>query len=87
MNWIEWNIRGINTPHKQIVVNKCIKRNFVDVCALMEIRVKAKNFAKVSHNTFPRWENINNYYHDVNGKIWLAWNPLIFQGKQISSSY
>lgn len=53
----------------------------------MEIRVKAKNFAKVSHNTFPRWENINNYYHDVNGKIWLAWNPLIFQGKQISSSY
>lgn len=56
------------------------------MCALLETRVKAKNFAKVFHNTFLGWECINNYYHAVNGIIWLAWNPLIVQAKHMTSS-
>lgn len=50
----------------------------VDVCALLETRVKVANFQKFSKNIFKYWKILNNYHCAYNGRIWLAWNPNFF---------
>lgn len=47
----------------------------IDVCDLLETKVKPNNFSKVSKKIFGNRSVINNYSHALNGRIWVSWNP------------
>lgn len=52
MRTVIWNVRGCNKLFKQKEVKTFLLKNKVDVCALLETRVKSHNFSKVSKKIF-----------------------------------
>jgi len=52
---------------------KLLLKNKFEICVLLETRVKAETFKKVSSLMFRDWSVINNYEIDAaNGRIWIA---------------
>lgn len=66
--------QGCNKPFKQKEAKTFLLKNKVDVCALLETRVKVGKFEKISAKIFKGWSVIHNYTHAPNGRIWVAWN-------------
>lgn len=72
-----WNVRGCNKPFKQKEIKNFLLHHKVDVCALIETRVKVNQFPKAFAKIFKCWQAFHNHDHASNGRIWLAWNPKI----------
>lgn len=49
----------------------------INLVALLETRVKRRNFLKTFQNCFGGWLFLNNYYVASNGRIWVTWNPVV----------
>lgn len=70
-----WNVRGCNKPFKQKEIKLFLSKTKIDICALVETRVKIKNFKKVQQKNFRGWESLHNYNNAYNGRVWVCWNP------------
>ncbi|KAA3478181.1 reverse transcriptase [Gossypium australe] len=67
------NIRGFNNPLKQKLVVGRLVRLKIDVCCLLETRVKCNNALVILGNYFQGWNFVCNYDHIVNSRILLVW--------------
>lgn len=85
MKLVCWNVRGSNKPFKQKEIKHFLLKNKFEICALLETRVKVDKFKKASSVMFRDWPVIDNYDAAPNGRIWVAWNPRIWDIKVVSS--
>lgn len=74
MKLLFWNVRGCNKPFKQKKIKALLCKHKIDVCGLLETRVKNSNFLRISQKIFRNWHVINNYQFAGNGRIWLDYN-------------
>ncbi|KAL9232328.1 hypothetical protein vseg_007452 [Gypsophila vaccaria] len=74
-----WNVRGLNSLAKQKEINWFLQNNKVELFGLLETRVRSNNLNKVLANLDMKWSICTNYSHHPGGRIWLLWNPMIFQ--------
>jgi exonuclease III len=73
MNWVIWNIRGLNHPLKQREVRKMVKWLDLSLICLVETRVRLENTHEVRESILPGWEFVFCCSDNGLGKIWLFW--------------
>ena len=69
-----WNVRGLNKRSHQKKVINLIKVNKFNFIGLLETKVKAANFVKVTKKVNKNWSWINNLEHHENGRIISGWD-------------
>lgn len=72
------NVRGINKSLKQADLHSFLVDNNISLAGLLETKIKSSK-SVMGHRTvhnFWRWET--NYQHHPNGRIWVGWNPNIW---------
>ncbi|XP_074315441.1 uncharacterized protein LOC141651640 [Silene latifolia] len=74
-----WNIRGINNPSKQKHVKWFLHTNHVGLFGLLETKVKPWSLNSVRTNVCNGWSVSKNTSWHNGGRIWVLWNPSIFQ--------
>lgn len=60
----------MNKADKQVAIRKFVAERKISLRAILESRVKASKFKKVSVTCFKNWEVLNKYYYAVNERIW-----------------
>jgi len=55
-----------------------VKDNFLSLVGIVETRVRSVNKDFVSNSIFNGWSVIDNYHHHDGGRIWVAWDPCVF---------
>ncbi|XP_070002748.1 uncharacterized protein [Nicotiana sylvestris] len=75
MNWLIWNVRGINKRYKQKELRNYLKTKKNKLAGLVETRTNEHNSKKISNKIVTKWEMYDNYQTAVNGRIWLVWDP------------
>lgn len=56
----------------------------LDLLGLVELKVRENNHTPIVNNMFRTWEVYNCLPNSVS-RIWVAWNPNIFEGHVLSS--
>ncbi|XP_062115678.1 uncharacterized protein LOC133829870 [Humulus lupulus] len=83
---MSWNVRGLNTHHKQREVKKLISYHKVGLIGLLETRVKAHKLGALYLHMFSGWcFTPNNAWHN-GGRIVADWNPIMFSVSIIKCS-
>lgn len=77
-----WNIRGLNTLIKQVVVKKLIRENNLSLVVLNETMVKLRNHDKILKNICS-WSSIVNYDSIPNGRVRIIWDNKTLQIDEI----
>ena len=73
-----WNIRGLNSSHKQIEVDKLIKDNKLDLICLVETKIRRNNLENVKSMCFYQWEYVHNCPMEGGvARVIVGWNPKI----------
>ncbi|XP_062118460.1 uncharacterized protein LOC133832091 [Humulus lupulus] len=83
---MSWNVRGLNTHHKQSEVKKLISYHKVGLIGLLETRVKAHKLGALYLHMFSGWCFISNNAWHNGGCIVVAWNPIMFSVSIIKCS-
>lgn len=68
-----WNIRGLNKPLKQKEIRAYLLKNKVDICGILETRVKKGNSKNIFRRIACDWDYCFNNEHAYNGRIWMIW--------------
>lgn len=55
-----WNIRGLNTSHKQREIRKFIAENHLSLICIVENKINGMIIARVKDNCLFNWELIHN---------------------------
>ncbi|KAK9750135.1 hypothetical protein RND81_02G175700 [Saponaria officinalis] len=78
-NFLFWNVRGLNSPNKEKDLRWHLHKNNVDLCGVVETKVRISSFNKVVVCFALDWEIINNFQHHDGGRIWLMWRKAEFE--------
>lgn len=73
VNIAAWNIRGLNSPIKQMEVRSLLVDNNVSILGLLETKVKKENCGRIKQSICD-WNTITNYNHAYNGRVWVLWD-------------
>ncbi|XP_074300104.1 uncharacterized protein LOC141631314 [Silene latifolia] len=76
----------MNNPAKQLDIRKFLFQNKVGLFGLVETKIKSNNFSTVLNILGQSWQGINNNSHHPGGRIWIIWQPQVFQAQCIDSS-
>lgn len=83
---LSWNVRGLNSPNKQVDVKKFIQHHSVGLVGLLETKVKASNLGSLYQRVFSGWcFSSNSAFHD-GGRVVIAWKPGIFSVNILQAS-
>lgn len=63
------NIQGLNKHAKHVALRHFIRKHSIKLLGVLETRVKAEFFKRVSASCFKQWGVINNYYFAHNGRV------------------
>lgn len=63
---------------KQAFAKQLIADNRISILGLLETRVKQAKASKISKNICHSWNWAFNYDTHINGRIWVGWNPNIW---------
>ncbi|XP_057548584.1 uncharacterized protein LOC130827012 [Amaranthus tricolor] len=74
-----WNIRGGNDPIKIRELKKFMIRKKISFMGVLETRVKAQQFEKITKQLNSKWIWKHNYSCSPKGGIWIGWNPQIIE--------
>jgi exonuclease III len=69
MNFLIWNIRGLNHPSKQKEVKSMIQRHNISLVCLIETKVQEHNADRVKSCIVPEWDYVANYNCHFLGRI------------------
>jgi len=58
----------------------------VGLIGLLETKIKENNVNKIANYLFPRWEWIHKFQLNHKGRIWVAWNPTIYNVIELHKS-
>lgn len=72
MNFLIWNVRGLNHPSKQREVKSMIKNNKIGLVCLVETRVKDAKANLIRSSIVPDWGYAYNYEKHFLGRIWVC---------------
>ena len=86
MNLATWNVRGLNKPSHQREVKKFISSNSLSFLCCLETKVKREKSAKISQKINNKWSWAFNYDRHPNGRIWVGWDPAVWQVGILSAS-
>ncbi|XP_074363651.1 uncharacterized protein LOC141704298 [Apium graveolens] len=86
MNFASWNVRGINKSPHQKELQQFISGNNIDFMGILETKVKASKAPSISKKINKNWQWLFNYDHHYNGRIWVGWNPNIWDISLLSQS-
>lgn len=68
-----WNIRSMNESLKCVEVRKYLNQHSIQVCGLLETRVRCQNITKVSKRFGSQWSWVHSYTFSPKGRIWVGW--------------
>ncbi|XP_074360896.1 uncharacterized protein LOC141701135 [Apium graveolens] len=86
MNFAAWNVRGINKSPHQKELQQFISVNNIDLMGILETKVKVSNALSISKKINKNWQWLFNYDHHYNGRIWVGWNPNVWEISLLSKS-
>lgn len=78
MTWVVWNVRGINKRYKQKELRVYLQNKHIKLAGFLETRVKESRANRVFKNILPGQALQCNYQSAVNGRIWLTWDPKVY---------
>ncbi|KAK1312665.1 hypothetical protein QJS10_CPA07g00491 [Acorus calamus] len=78
MKCIFWNVRGLNHLLKQLDVKEFLRLHKVSLLTLVETKVDITNASRVSQHICPNFQAITNYQSHHFGRIWVLWDPHLF---------
>ncbi|XP_058783939.1 uncharacterized protein LOC131658687 [Vicia villosa] len=81
-----WNVRRLNKSARCLEVGAHLRKQKVICLALFETHVKMNNCSQIRKKLGFNWEYTDNYDCHTNGRIWLAWNPLVWSMTIIEKS-
>lgn len=81
-----WNVRGLNSPLRQKEVKEFINTRNIEMIGLLEVKVREPNCNPIINRMFKSWVVTHNCQTNSVSRIWVAWNPNIFEGQILSSS-
>ena len=81
-----WNVRGLNWPNKQEELKIFLQQNKIGLIGLLETKVKLERVPHIAANIFPRWSWTHNFSPTTHGRIWVVWNPLIYQVHELQKA-
>jgi exonuclease III len=61
MNFLIWNVRGLNHQSKQKEVKRMIKCHKIRLICLIETRVKMHKVDEIRSYIVPNWDSVYNY--------------------------
>lgn len=64
MKFLSWNIRGLNSPHKQFAIKQLILEMKIDICLLQEVKMPFQTFVVVASKL---WPGVDYLYVDALG--------------------
>ncbi|XP_059627007.1 uncharacterized protein LOC132269780 [Cornus florida] len=70
----------------QAVVKVWLRENKFSLVALVEARVRQGKAKKIQKKINPRWDWLDNYASHLLGKIWIAWDPMVFDVQLIKEA-
>ncbi|XP_058222932.1 uncharacterized protein LOC131332652 [Rhododendron vialii] len=77
-----WNIRGLNSPRKQMEIKKFIHTSRLSLIGIVETKVRQENLAVVMQKCLPSgWEFLHNIGSSSVARIIVAWDK---QGPSVS---
>ena len=79
MNFLIWNVRGLNHPSKQKKVKSMIKAHNIGLICLIETRVKSNKADKIRTYIVLDWDYAYNYDKHFLGRIWICWKKSLFE--------
>lgn len=86
MKFASWNVRGLNkSPHQKELVN-FILANQISFMEIMETKVKIVNACAVAKKISRNWKWSFNYEHHYNGRVWVGWDPNLWDIVEHSKS-
>lgn len=77
-NILTWNVRGLNSKHKQNEIRNLIRAQNTQLFSLLEIKDKAHNLGSLYLNVCPGWCFSSNISKHLGGRIVVGWNPNCF---------
>ncbi|XP_058751354.1 uncharacterized protein LOC131624433 [Vicia villosa] len=83
--WINVSSTRRKDKEPKVVEVEC-NNGFESLLALLETRVKLNNRNLVRKKLGFEWDFIDSYEHHNNGRIWLTWNPNIWNMKAIDKT-
>ncbi|XP_058784780.1 uncharacterized protein LOC131659636 [Vicia villosa] len=83
---VSWNIIGLNKRARAIEVGAHLRYLHASIVVLLETRVKNKNSDSVRNKLAKNWNYLDNYKDHDNGRIWVLWNPQLWDIRSISST-
>jgi hypothetical protein len=86
MNFLFWNIRGVNHPSKQKEVKSMIQRHNISLVCLIETKVQEHNVDRVKSCIVPEWDYVANYNCHFLGRIWVCWKKSVYSVNVIDMS-
>ncbi|KAJ6737818.1 hypothetical protein OIU85_019839 [Salix viminalis] len=70
-----WNLRGLNTPKKQKLVQQWISKNSLNIVGLLETRIRPANMEAVKFGLgLANWKFISNAHMAPLCRILVGWN-------------
>lgn len=79
-------MRGLNSPLRKREVKNFIQQKQISLIGLVEVKVREKNFIRISKNTLTNWEIVHNTLLNSVARIWEAWNPSTYTGRVLHAS-
>ncbi|KAJ6740176.1 hypothetical protein OIU79_000334 [Salix purpurea] len=70
-----WNIRGLNSPHKQNLIQQWVSKNSLDIIGILEPHILPSNIdAVVAGMGISNWNFLSNIQHHHLCRILVGWN-------------
>lgn len=79
MSILVWNVRGLNDKSRKKDVKFHIARYHPSLVAFVETKVAISNINRLSNCVYQGWQSCNNFDIDDTGRIWVAWDPRVWQ--------
>ena len=77
MKIISWNIRGLSSPTKHMIIKKRITKEHPTILYMQETKCSNSTLEKISKKIWKGCRKIAVYANGASGGLEIIWNPLI----------
>lgn len=83
-NLMIWNIRGLNSPNKQLELQVVSRKYGIGLLGIVENKLNATTVEACKMKWFTDWLSVHNFSGTMRSRIWLIWHPQWFQVDTLS---
>lgn len=74
----------MNYSDKKVAVRNFLNSSEVRICILNETKILARKCTRAPRKIQPDWSFVDNYDHDDHGRIWVGWNPSLYNFQKVN---